>query len=316
MTRDDPLDLAQVAADDVALDQVRLSSVRPEDSALQLLRDLLSDVDRDLPVSAPVGRGSTVLRLANESTPSPKISRGATVAALLAAGVVTFSGVAAASTAVAPGNPLHGFGEGVRAAAGAVVDAVKPPDSPRRADPAAGTLPEAAADRASEAIASRPSAGPSVAAAARSTAAARQVEALLDEAEQLLADGRPTLAGQRLDLAERRLADVAAQDAAALRTRLGELRGRVVAASAPKRTGPGQPAAEPGPATGPRTQSKPAPQSEARSEPRTGPPAPDSARPGAAPDEAGKAGTARTAPAARTTAPRQSSRLASTKPRA
>lgn len=146
MTDDDPLDLAQVAADHEAIDGVRLRSTRPDDSALALLRDLLLDVDAELPVD-PVpltpGRGSTVLHLSGEQPPDPRLVRNGTVVALLTAGVLAFGGAAAASTAVAPEGPLAGIGNAVRSAAGAVVSAVKPeapgrPESPGRSADAPG----------------------------------------------------------------------------------------------------------------------------------------------------------------------------------
>ena len=326
MTDDGPLDLTQVAADEAALEQLRLSTARPDDSALELLRDLLVDVERDLPRSAPVGQGSTVLRLAGESTPDPRVARGGTVVAVLAAGMVVFGGVAAASTAVAPGNPLHGFGEGVRAAAVAVVDAVKPPETTRDVEPATGAVPAPAADRAAEALASRPSpaaSGAATAAAARSDAAARQVGALLDEAERLLAEGRAPAADQRLDLAERRLAEVSAEAAAPLRTRLDDLRRQVDAALAAQQKAPAK--ADPGPKPkpgGPADRKPATPKQPAKDSSRAGPkadPAPPADReqptsPGR--DGAGSADDAEDAADAPASAPGQPSRLASTKPRA
>ena len=142
MTDDDPLDLVQVAADHEAIDGVRLRSTRPDDSALALLRDLLLDVDADLPAEAGpliLGRGSTVLHLSGEQPPDPRMVRSGAVVALVTAGVLAFGGVAAASTTVAPDGPLAGIGNAVRSAAGAVVSAVKPeppgrPDAPGRPD--------------------------------------------------------------------------------------------------------------------------------------------------------------------------------------
>lgn len=336
----DPLDLTQVAADEVALDQLRTRSVNPDDSALQLLRDLLVDVDQDLPREAPVGCGSTVLRLAVDASPEPRVARGGTVVALMAAGVVAFGGVAAASTSVAPGNPLHGLGESVRAAAGAVVDAVKPPEPVRRADPASATLPSAAAPRASEAIASRPpmpvTAGPGVAEQARSDAAARQVGALLDEAQVLLDQGRTAAAGQRLDLAERRLADVLGSAGDALRERLRDLRAQLTAAEGARPAAPAAPKAGPKPApaaerdaaakAGAKPDAAPGSRPAPKQEPRTGPQAEhgsgSAARPvdepqdAAAVEQPAAADEAQAPDRGRSLSPRQPSRLASTKPRA
>lgn len=134
MTDDDPLDLAQVAADHSALEQLRLRSTRPDDSALALLRDLLLDVDAELPAEplpVALGRGSTVVHLSGEKPSDPRVVRNGAVVALVTAGVLAFGGVAAASTAVAPDGPLAGIGNAVRSAAGAVVSAVKP-ESPGR----------------------------------------------------------------------------------------------------------------------------------------------------------------------------------------
>lgn len=147
MTDDDPLDLAQVAADHDAIEGARLRSIRPDDSALALLRDLLLDVDAEPPTwEAPPlsARGrSTVLHLSGEQPPDPRLVRNGTVVALITAGVLAFGGVAAASTAVAPEGPLAGIGNAVRSAAGAVVSAVKPeaptrPESPGRSADAPG----------------------------------------------------------------------------------------------------------------------------------------------------------------------------------
>ena len=325
---DDPLDLTQVTADDAAVEQLRLGAPAAEDSALQLLHDLLVDLDAEpveQPRLVPVGSGSTVLRLAGESTPDSRLARGGAVVALIAAGMVALGGVAAASTAVAPGNPLHGLGESVRSVAGAVVDAVKPPDTARRADPAQAVLPSPAASRALEALASRSAAPAATAAAARSDAAARQVAALLAEAEQLLDEGRSAAAQQRLDLAERRLVDVQPAAAADLRTQLEQLRDRAAQAVAeprPRPADPGRSAPEP----------KPEPKGDAPAQRRTDQPEParpEPARPEPAqPDPAGSARTtpdggqvapldeADTPADRRTTFGRQPSRLASTKPRA
>lgn len=310
MTDDDPLDLAQVAADDLELDAVRLQSVRPDDTALQLLRDLLADIDRELPDARPVGRGSTVLRLANESTRDPRVARSGAVVALITAGVVALGGVAAASTAVAPGNPLHGLGETVRSAAGAVVTAVKPPKPAQRDE-----LPALPTPAASRAVEVRPTAapGPDVAAAARSTAAVRQVTAHLDAAEELIRSGRTAAAQSRLDAAERRLAEVAATAAEPLRARLAELR---VSATSSARSQQQAPA--PKPAARPSAKAKAEPRAErAQDAPEDAKPADKPAdRPAARPepsDRAPKAGllTPHDAPPGA-----QPSKLASTKPRA
>lgn len=319
---DDPLDLNRVAADDAAIEQLRLRAVPPDDSALQLLRDLLSDLDGEAaaeqPAPVPVGRGSTVLRLAGESAPDPRVARGGVLVAALTAGMVVLGGVAAASTAVAPGNPLHGMGEAVRSAAGAVVEAVKPPDAGRRADPAQGTLPAPAADRASEAITSRPAVPvrPAPAAAARADAAVFAVTALLDRAEAQLDQDRTSGVAQHLDAAERRLAEVPADASAALRSRLAQLRDELAQALQAPRTGPAVPGkAEKQPAQpDPKPEQKPEQKADAPARPKAPAPA-RQGRTAPAPerlapvDETGAA-------EGRTLSPRQPSRLASAKPRA
>lgn len=311
MTGDDALDLAQMAADDRAVEQLR--SVRPDDVALALLRDLLADVEHDLPDPVPMGRGSTVLRLANETSSDPRVARGGAVVALLAAGIVGLGGVAAASTSVAPGNPLHGLGEAVRSAAGALVSGVKPPAPQPRPTASLAARPTPVDAPASDALPARPAAvvtpGRQVADAAHSVAAARQVAALLDQAEALLRQGRVAAAEQRLDTAEQRLVDVSAEDAPALRARLAELRAEVDAARAapaPQRT---TPADGPRPSGPPADRGRPSSAAKPAAEPRP------SHEPQGRPSAAGS-GRAASADRTPTSAPVQPSRLASTKPRA
>ena len=138
MTDDDPLDLAQVAADHDAVECLRTSRLaagadgRDDDAALLLLRDLLRDVRGELPealpLPVPAGRGSTVLTLAGGPDPQRRLARHGALVAVFTAGVVSLSGVAAASTMLPPGTPLHSLGAAVRSAAGAVVGAVSPPE--------------------------------------------------------------------------------------------------------------------------------------------------------------------------------------------
>jgi hypothetical protein len=280
MTDDDPLDLAGVAADAEALERVRAGLVSGDDDALVLLHDLLLDVgvDADLPQLQPVGHGSTVLALAGEHVPDRRLARGGTVVAGLAAGLLALSGVAAAAGTLAPdGSALHGFGEAVRSAAGAVVGAVSPPASnrPGRAVPAASSPGPTARTAPPVRIAPaerQPTPGPVVAAASRSKAAARQVAQLLAAAEQLLADGRASAAASRLDLAERRLPDVLPADgAAALQDRLAALRAR---SGEPAPAEPKAKPAKPAPAQERDEPAKKSPavrESEQRVEPRPAP---------------------------------------------
>lgn len=268
---DDPIDLSQVAADDAAIEQLRETRVAGDDPAMAMLRDLLHDVGGDLPQGAPLGHGSSeVIPLPNDTTPERRLVRNGTLVALVAAGALSVAGVAAASTLAPEGSPLHGLVDAVRAAAGAVIGAVTPPDtpaassteSPGGAAVAAPTdLPSAASfdrrttsdPRTTRPGAAAPSAsapGTAVSAATRSAAAARQVTALLDQAEALLDAGRTDAADARLDTAERRLAVVLPPDAGPLRARLTSLRERLAAATAEPRAKPT-----------PRAEDKPAPKS-------------------------------------------------------
>lgn len=271
MTDDDPLDLAQVMADDSVIDRLRNGSLEPNDPVVALLRDLLTDLETDLPSPEPVGRGSTVVALAGEHSPNRRLARRGTVVALLTAGVVSVGGMAAASTVDNPSHPLHGLGEAVRAATAAVVDAVTPPSAPPGSptrDPA-GRSAGAAAPVPAPAAEAAPAPGRAVSAAARSQAALRQVEALLDEAESLLDAGRVSAASARLDTAERRLRDVLPDQRPAPVERLTELRKRVAAATAPAP----RPAREQRPAQAPAAK-------------------PDSPRPAKQPEQAGQSGQA------------------------
>lgn len=243
MTDDPPLDLPAVAADDAALDALRAGT--GDDPALSLLRELLLDVERDLPAT-PLSHGTTVVALAADG-PDRRMARNGTVVAALAAGLLSLGGVAAASTLVPAGGPLHGLGEAVRSAAGAVVGAVTPPSSsgrPAAALPAASASPSASAvarvaapaPRTASAALRTPTPGATVSAAARSQAAARQVDQLLADADALLDAGRRTTAVQRLDLAERKLTEVLEDHRGTLPKRLADLRARATAAPAAKPT--------------------------------------------------------------------------------
>lgn len=220
------LDLDAVAADEAALEALRTAAV--DDPALVLLRELLLDVERDLP--APVGHGSSVMALAGGG-PERRLARNGTVVAAFTAGLLTLGGVAAASTLAPVDSPLHGLGQAVRSAAGAVVGAVTPPASPGRSGAVLSTAkgsPSAAAEGAS--VPRTPTPGATVSAAVRSRAAARQVDRLLDDASALLTAGRTAVAVTRLDLAERRLTEVLATDRADLPERLADLRAKATAA--------------------------------------------------------------------------------------
>lgn len=267
MTDDDPLDMTAVAADDAAVERLRTGRPAGADPVLGLLRDLLSDVEADLPAPAPppvpVGRGSTILTLVGDDAPERRLARGGTVVAVLAAGLVSLGGVAAASTLLPPGTPLHGIGQAVRSAAGAVVGAVSPPQPPvrPRSEGAATTSPPTTADREA---APQEAQAATAARQARSQAAARQVTRLLDQAEGLLSRGRTDAAGARLDLAQRRLGEVLVTDRPPLATRLEALRARLAdqqtRQTSSQKAGPQRPAAK-----------APAPSSSRKAAPAPGP---------------------------------------------
>lgn len=302
-TGDEPLDLHAVAADEAALEGLRTGA--GDDAALVLLRELMLDVERDLPAPARISHGSTVLALSGEDVPERRLARSGTVVAALTAGLLSLGGVAAATTLAPVASPLHGFGQAVRAAAGAVVGAVSPPESPGR-----GTVPlPSPRALASGAAAGQPTPGPAVAALARSEAAARQVDQLLLAAAGQLGAGRTTAAVTRLDLAERKLVEVLPVHRGDLAQRLAELRRQAVAASPKPRPDPGTAPAKPAepagrPAAEPAAKpDKPAPAAGKRAEPR------GSART-APPQREGRSGEGRPAVG------QLSDRAASMKPRA
>ncbi len=236
---DDVLELSAVAADERALEQLRLPlPVAGDDRALVLLRALLDDVSADLPSAAPA---PLPLRLAPATRSRRLVGRSA--AASAAAGLVLgLGGVAAASTLAPVGAPLHGLGSVLRGAAGQDVDtsaapaAAAPHRTPTRAARPAPT-------GVSSDLLTRRRPPSTVADAARGGEAAAAVTRLLDQAQAALDAGRTAQAAERLDRAEVRLADVAASDVPALRTRVDRLR-TALAAAGPGRQDPA--ATEPG----------------------------------------------------------------------
>lgn len=268
---DDPVDLRAVTADEVAVEALRRPrAVSPdvregvpassEDAALALLQDLLADVRRDvLP-----DHGRPPLRtVAVPARPVGLLRRGTAVTAVTV-GVLSLTGVAAASTFVPAGAPLHGLGDAVRSAAGAVRDAVVPEVTAGSRTPLPATSPTTspAATTATTAITrttpttrtdSVPVVRSTTAVDARSRAAADQVGRWLDEATRHLAAGRTKQATDRLDQVERRLPEVLPADgAAALAERLKTLRAEVAAAASdkpartarPERTAKAEPSAK------------------------------------------------------------------------
>ena len=142
-----------------------------------LLRDLLTDLEggADTP-EPPLSLTGARLR---------RLGRGPVVAGL-AVGVLSFSGVAAASTQVAAGNPLHGLGSVVRTAAGAFASLGAPARSSSTDGPSSGPAGLAAPTPAEE-------------------VAERQVDELLRTADELFAAGRVDEAWAQLELAEQAL---------------------------------------------------------------------------------------------------------------
>ena len=262
-TPDDyPLDLAAVAADDATVEALRVATVEAlragspqslrlgagDDVALLLVQELLRDVGADLP--AATGRyASTGLRAVDPLVTTRRALRSGAFVAALAAGVLSLGGAAAAATLAPEGSPLRAAGDAVRSAAGAVVDAVTPPQTPSAVEAQAprAELPTPAASTATTAR-SAPGAAATVAHAA---SAERAVVSLLDSAARRLAAGRPGPAGVLLDTAERRLAEVPATAAAGLRTRLAALRAEVAAVAAAAAAAPADPGR--GRGTGPAT---------------------------------------------------------------
>ena len=252
---DDALDLRDVTADDRAVEALRrpravspdsrAGGARPSDDvALALLLDLLADVSRD---EVPA-HGRPPLRTVVAPVHPVRLLRRGSALAAVTAGVLSLTGVAAASTLVPAGAPLHGLGSAVRSAAGAVRDAVAPDVVQSGGTPVSGASPTATPTVTTRTTApaevvrpagtpstgrpeERPVPGSTTAVDARSRAAAAQVARWLDEAARHLADGRVRQAAARLDQAQARLAEVRPADgAAALRDRLAALRARVEAA--------------------------------------------------------------------------------------
>ena len=207
---DDPLDFEAVNADDAIVERLR-HALSPdaavvwddnddEDPGYALLRLVQLDVSADLPDLAIVPGEVTPL------VPRRRhLSRGATIA-VVAAGVLSIGGVAAAS---APGQPLAGVRHAVSDAVASAVDAITP-DAPVGPSVAESSRPASPSPKPTPP-------GDAVSDAARSAAAILQLEANLDRAEALLKDGRVTAAQAQLDAAGRKLGYVTDNDA---RTRL------------------------------------------------------------------------------------------------
>lgn len=194
---DDPLDVQAVHADDAAVERLR-RALSPEgavvwddddddmDPGYALLRAVQLDVSADLPTEIVLPKGVT------ELVPRRRHLSRTTTMAVVAAGVLSIGGVAAAS---APGQPLAGARQAVSAAVARAVDAITP-DAP--VGPAV-----APATHSPSAKPTPP--GDAVSDAARSAAAVRQIQDNLDRAEAFLGEGRTQPAQQQLDAAARKL---------------------------------------------------------------------------------------------------------------
>lgn len=239
---DEPLDVAAVSADDQRVEQLRHHALSPDDAviwddddeelepALALLRRLQRDVSTDLPAPAALP-----LQVTEPARGGRRLGRGGTIA-IVAAGVLSIGGVAAAS---GPGMPLAGVRSAVSSAVHGVIEAITPdaPLGPGAArptpspGPSAGTTPP----------------GSAVSAAARSAAAVQQIEANLDRAQAFLDQGKYAPAKAQLDAAASKLGYVLG---AADRTRLGDRLAALAArlAATPEPTGSPRPGGGAGPA--------------------------------------------------------------------
>jgi hypothetical protein len=227
---DEPMDMVAVGADDRLLEQLR-EALSPDaavvwddddaepDPAVALLRTLQLEVGADLPETAPILPPGVI-----ELAPARRrLGRSATVA-VVAVGVLSIGGVAAAS---APGQPLAGVRSAVSAAVSDVVDAITP-SSP------VGPKPAATAQALSPAPQQTPP-GDAVSAAARSASAVQQITANLDRAGVFLDAGKWAPAAEQLDAAERKLGYVVDPAVKApLENRLASLRAQLAAAPSAK----------------------------------------------------------------------------------
>jgi hypothetical protein len=195
------------------------------DRAHGLLRELLADVPRDRPPGAARAPSS------REAARRRRAVRGPIVAAV-AVGVLSFGGVAAASTQVAAGNPLHGLGTVVRAAAAAVTGSTGPVAAPAgvarpmaRASASAvpAPLPASASPGSALPGSALPGSAPPV-----PVEPGQEVDQLLGTADELLAAGQVEQAQEVLAEVERALAGTPeVADGADRRGRAAALRKRV-----------------------------------------------------------------------------------------
>jgi hypothetical protein len=194
---DEPLDIQAVHEDDALVERLR-HALSPEasdrwdddqgdmDPGYALLRALQIDVSSDLPTESILP--AEVIELLPRRR---HLSRTATVA-VLAAGVLSIGGAAAAS---APGQPLAGVRHAVSDAVSTAVSAITPdaPASPKAVRPE--TLPSPKPTPPGDAVSD----------AARSANAILQIEANLAKAARFLDDGKTEPAKAQLDAAARKL---------------------------------------------------------------------------------------------------------------
>jgi hypothetical protein len=256
------------------------------------LRELLADVQRSDP-APPRGLLRRTPGEPDEAEPA-RARRGAVVG-VLALGMVSLGGVAAASTS----GPLHDLGAAVRSAAGAITGAQEPTPDVARPSQDGGRPASPAARPVSSASKGAP-VGQGLSSSARGAAdgaqLAREVRGLLRAAAACLDAGQPGLAGTPLTRADLLLAarpelpggPALHRWAAALRARLdsagaaGPDRGLPTDVSTdggavPDTAGHRAPAADSAPgrsATPPAPRSTPSPRAEAPSHRPTGSPAP------------------------------------------
>ena len=225
---DEPLDVAQVSADDALIEKLR-HALSPDnavvwdddeedsDPGYALLRALQLDVSEDLPEPEILPAGVTPLLPRRRH-----LSRTATIATV-AAGVLSIGGVAAAS---APGQPLAGVRHAVSDAVATAVDAITP-DKPvgPSVTPTDTAVPTTKPTPPGDAVSD----------AARSESAVRQINDNLDRAAQMIDKGQLEAAGQQLDAAQRKLVYVIDPTTqAALQARLDDLRAKLAVAPTAK----------------------------------------------------------------------------------
>jgi hypothetical protein len=227
---DEPIDVQAVSDDDRLVEQLR-HALSPEDAVVWDDNDdekdpgyaLLRALQRDVSAGLPVGESTLPAEVVELLPRRRHLSRTATIA-VVAAGVLSIGGVAAAS---APGQPLAGAREAVANAVSSAVHAVTPdaPVGPAVVETVTSPTPKPSPP------------GDAVSDAARSASAVLQIEANLDRAEAMIDKGQLQAAGAQLDAAERKLAYVTDSAVrAGLQARLDDLRSKLAVAPTAKPT--------------------------------------------------------------------------------